>query len=328
MKKSHIALILSSILFLSACDTVKNKKLEQQLQQAENQIQTLQQKLSSSQDKIQELQKMSEDFPSLNVKIEELFNKSEDVPNPKAEQKDTATDDKKETEEAPVINKTIPVSIVITTAKTGVNWLDNLLIDSVYQLLKDNNDPEMVQDDSFKDNIVDFLNKRFNSIVTNIQHNSAEYNPLGTYFILKTEYLGQRNNIVSFRQLTDSYDGGAHPMSDTLILNINTKTHTIINAEDLVTSRNLPSLAEILWQDYLSTLEPGSETFSTKEDFYVSDNFYITAQGIEFVYPQYVLGPYSDGATTLKAPIDKINKLLVDEYKFNAKNGYNQTTEN
>ena len=117
MKKSLLALLISSAFLLSACNEKDTQALNEKLQQAEQTITQLNQDLAKSQQDLTALQaeqsKLQAQLPALDVTIEPLFSKSEQVKLP-------AGNDFGRTESE--------LYYFASIAKTGLDWLDNLLI--------------------------------------------------------------------------------------------------------------------------------------------------------------------------------------------------------
>ena len=108
------------------------------------------------------------------------------------------------------------------------------------------------------------------------------------------------NNIVSFRCETYSYSGGAHGMTDT-------KVGTIKNGRVLQLT-DLPDLDNIkkLWQQALKS-HPQFNIIKKYTDFLgeppqITENFYLDAKGIHFIYTPYEIAPFAAGTIEIFVP--------------------------
>lgn len=82
MKKSLIALLISSVVFLSACDDKeKTQQATQEISQLKSDLEHTKTELGKANSEIvalkAQLEKVQSEFPALNVEIETIFNKKE-----------------------------------------------------------------------------------------------------------------------------------------------------------------------------------------------------------------------------------------------------------
>ena len=77
-------------------------------------------------------------------------------------------------------------------------------------------------------------------------------------------------------------------------------------------------LWEIYQNEYRGDNGERQEPFTVKADFYLSDNFYFSKDGIVFVYPPYAIGPYAEGEKELSLSLydDEVKALLTPAFKF------------
>lgn len=331
MKKSLIALLISSVLVLSACDDQVQQKLleaEKKIVQLETDYKTVQDSLTAKENELTQtkttlaskeselaaLQAENEKhkqqaFPALQVEIVPLFKKTGVIKH---------SQEKKE-EFAPEQSE---ISVSASTAKTGVEWLDQLLLQELYNnyLSREEQDKQPNKAVSEADMV-----KFFSEMYQTSEKAAKEDKPIGYEDFASTYYVGQRNNIVSFTQNFYNYTGGAHGMYHTRYLNIDINKKAVITLNDLVSPKNQNKLKEQLWAIYVSTqAEKGTqetELFTPKKEFFVAENFYFDQHGITFVYPVYALAAYAEGETELTLSYDELKDLLNPDYRPSAKDG-------
>lgn len=309
MKKSLLTLLVITTFALSACD---DKALQEKISQAESKIQQLETELKTAKtaltEKQAEFDKLTSEaeqtkkaFPALHVKIETLFDKTETLKFEKDPQDEFAREES-------------GVSVFATAANTGVAWLDKLLLE---QMISSEDKPM----EGTKENAQKYFNRQFTDFIAT----AKEEKPIGLSLSVVTQYLGQRNNIVSFSQFYDEYHGGAHGIYSSHFLNIDINKQAIISLDNLVKPEHKKKLKELLWQTYLmSNMDDSGKYvgFADPKEFEIADNFYFTETGVTFVYPVYVLGAFAEGEIVLEANWFEINQWLNPEYQRTEADGF------
>lgn len=301
MKKSLLAFVIASLFVVTACDDKTSSKLreaEQKMAQLDMENKKLHAELSKPQA-----------FPALQVEIVELFSKKGEVKYPK---KAYEIDSSK-------------ISVTATTAKTGVEWLDQLLLQKLYHDYLSAEEKKMVEGKAItQDEVITFLSQMYDKSEAAVK--DPEDRVHGYESSVNTYYVGQRNHIVSFTQFFSSYSGGAHGVYHTNYLNIDINKKAIITLNDLVKMDKLAELEKILWNKYLAlkTNEKGemAELLTEKKDFFVPENFYFTANGMNFVYPIYTLTTYSEGEAELFVDFYDLKGLINTDYFPTKKDGF------
>ncbi|MGX2948944.1 DUF3298 domain-containing protein [Frederiksenia canicola] len=301
MKKSLLAFVIASLFVVTACDNKTSSKLreaEQKMAQLDMENKKLHAELSKPRD-----------FPALQVEIVELFSKKGEVKYPK---------------QAYEIDSS-KISVTATTAKTGVEWLDQLLLQKLYHDYLSAEEKKMVEGKAItQDEVITFLSQMYDKSEAAVK--DPEDRVHGYESSVNTYYVGQRNHIVSFTQFFSSYSGGAHGVYHTNYLNIDINKKVIITLNDLVKMDKLAELEKILWNKYLAlkTNEKGemAELLTEKKDFFVPENFYFTANGMSFVYPIYTLTTYSEGEAELFVDFYDLKGLLNADYFPTKKDGF------
>ncbi|WP_150540301.1 RsiV family protein [Actinobacillus vicugnae] len=319
MKKSLLAVLVTLGLMLCACDEQNTTETHAQLQQAEQQISQLNEQLAKSQQELTALQqsiaeKTTNDlqtFPALKVEIYPFFAKTERIkfkPEKNQEQAILSAEQ----------------HYFTSLAKTGFDWLDNLLAKQIlisYQPTDSKIDRNLITGDELT-----LLKTRLEK---DYQENLESLKAGGTLGISRTAetiYLGQRHNIVTFFQNYDDYTGGAHSNYYTKYFNIDVNKKRIILLDDLLSPAKQVELSAMLWGYYEDHYQPDEngqrETFTSKQDFYVSEDFLFTDDGVRFIYPPYALGSFAEGEISLTVPWYEVNQLLNTEYQRKPADGY------
>ncbi|WGE89308.1 RsiV family protein [Actinobacillus arthritidis] len=322
MNKTALSLLIAATLMLTACDDKNNQALTEKLQQAEQTITQLNQQITDSQQKLTALQQtvveksnIPQTIPALNAEIYPFFAKQERIKfKPQADQEQAIMSAEQ--------------YYFVSLAKTGFDWLDNLLAKQVLITYQ----PVTADANSKIDrNAIngDELSQLKTVLEQDYQENLAtlkEGETLGITQTAETIYLGQRHNIVTFFQNYDEYSGGAHNNYHTKYFNIDVNKKRIILLDDLLSPAKQVELSAILWSHYEQRNEPDANgkysTFTPKQDFYVSEDFLFTDDGVKFIYPPYALGPFAEGEISLTVPWYEINQLLNTEYQRKSKDGY------
>ncbi|QLB20562.1 hypothetical protein A6B43_02970 [Vespertiliibacter pulmonis] len=312
MKKSLIGLVITSVFLFSACDDKTsalietNKKLgqlEADSKHLENMLMQKEQELDQLKSGRQAENCFQPAIPLLQVKTAKLLDKTEII----KFEKDLNNSDGVEQSN---------ISMSISTAKTGVSWLDSLLLKNI--LLNYTNQDKKIEIQN-KAITPDEVKAFFETLYQENIKNAKVDKSIGFEDLISTYYSGQRNNLAMFSQSFYNYSGGAHGISHTDYLNIDLNKKAIIQLDDVVPPKNQAKLKEQLWDLYMTThLDDNGkfdDSFMKKEDFYISNNFYFTPEGIVFVYPVYALGSYSEGEVELSIQAYmNIDSLLNPEY--------------
>lgn len=317
MKKSLITLALASIFMLSACDDKTSQKLlesEKKVVQLEAEYKKVQAELATKTTELAQAQTKLDysksSFPALQVEIVKLVEKSDSLKfekDPKDEYAREQSD----------------ISLFISIPKTQVEWLDTLLLKSLWlHYVEADKQAEAEKQSVTEEQVKSFFEQQYQQTLATVKEDKyPAYTESG-----ETYYLGQRNHIVSFSQNFYHYSGGAHGIGQTNYLNVDINKQAIITLDDLVSQKNQAKLREILWESYKNERldENGKfeESFMTHTDFFIANNFYFTPNGVTFVYPVYALGPYVEGEIEIFAGFEQLKDLISPDYFPTQKDGY------
>lgn len=113
---------------------------------------------------------------------------------------------------------------------------------------------------------------------------------------------GQFGQYVQISKVSSEYSGGAHGISTFEDYIFDLKSKKRIGLKDIVVNGKMNTLKDALWKQYeYWCQENDMEPSISKEDFKVSDNFYINQSGgVTFDYQLYELAPYAAGPVSLE----------------------------
>lgn len=137
------------------------------------------------------------------------------------------------------------------------------------------------------------------------------------YKTVKTSVVDTSWLTITGRTEALQYSGGAHDSRYVDYFNIDLRDGKRITSELLFKAETTDSLVTLIKEvlattknsngDNITLLDPGS--------IQPSQNFYLTEQGIVFVYNTYEITPHSDGLIQTLVPYDKLNGLITDYFK-------------
>ena len=125
---------------------------------------------------------------------------------------------------------------------------------------------------------------------------------------------GQFGQYVQISKVISEYSGGAHGISTFEDYVFDLKSKKRIGLKDIVVTGKMNALKDELWKQYeYWCQEKDMEPYISKEDFKVSENFYINQSGgITFDFQIYELAPYVLGPVSLE--LDDTDQLIKPEF--------------
>ncbi|OOS00091.1 DUF3298 domain-containing protein [Canicola haemoglobinophilus] len=194
-------------------------------------------------------------------------------------------------------------------SETGIEWLDQLLIKSTYNLI--DSQENIKKDNPTKQDLI----KKFQQIYDELANQAKESSAFGIAFELESYYTEQYHHIITFMNSLYSFYGGPHPFRNAYYQNIDINKRKVIEVNDIVSQHQQEKLKEILWKDYNHILiQKNIDNYIAKEDFTISKQFYFDDNGITFVYQPYELLPYAYGYTILVVGWEQIQDIINPEY--------------
>ena len=121
-------------------------------------------------------------------------------------------------------------------------------------------------------------------------------------------FLDPYKGMVSYLKYAYGYSGGAHGMDVLTCRTFDLKTGEQIFEEDLFKRGYEDRLTEALRANLLSRYEDQDMFFET--DITPSDEFYLTSEGITYIYQRYEIGPYAIGIVEVLVPWKEIKDII------------------
>ena len=297
MKKLLVSALAVAGLTLTGCNDEEKNALSEQVKK---QIQTIEQ-LNAQVNTLQRQVLDLAENQAIRVEPEVLFEKSETI----------KFDNKSPNSLAP---EEAEVKISVKSLKANMDWLTDLLVNELIRQFTAEGKVKIENKQQF----VEYLQTLYVDSVQEVK----EFELIGISTNVDVEYLGQRENIATFTMGYHHYSGGAHGMYSTQFMNVDLDKKAVIQLDDVFTKAQQNKVKALLWEIYQNESRGDNgerqEPFTAKADFYLSDNFYFSQDGIVFVYPLYALGPYAAGEKELRLSLydDEVKALLTPAFKF------------
>lgn len=149
--------------------------------------------------------------------------------------------------------------------------------------------------------------------------------PQTWYLNIKAKVLFQNPKYLSLEVRSEEYAGGAHGNLFIKYLNYDPKTYAPLILDDFLLPNSTPKLIQIAEKKFRENegLTPNQSLenyFFEDAKFSLPANYRLTEEGLEFLYNNYEIKPYSDGITILVLPYASIMDLLKSKFKINNKN--------
>ena len=135
-------------------------------------------------------------------------------------------------------------------------------------------------------------------------------------FICHSSVLNNREGIVSYIARSNTYGGGEHSVSSTIVKNIEVKTGKILTADDFFVPGYEQRLTDLIieelcrQQDASSLKDLQEKGFFVGIEPYATDNFILGDGEITFVYVDSEIAPHETGEVKVTLPESKLNDLM------------------
>ena len=136
------------------------------------------------------------------------------------------------------------------------------------------------------------------------------------HYNMTSEATAGREGVIVYTTVLDYYEGGAHGISQRLVMNFDTKTGQQIELKDVFVPGYEQSLDDLLLKALIT--ETGSKNeadlrekgYLYAMDMFAPVNFVLGKDGVTFVYNPYEIAPYAMGMTELTLTYDELEKIL------------------
>lgn len=118
---------------------------------------------------------------------------------------------------------------------------------------------------------------------------------------------------------SSSYLGGAHGSSSQYYYNFDLKKKKLVELDDILAPKQKAVLKQKAHEEFKrwvidSKLANSVEEYEQAWKFTLSDNFYLSTQGLILQYGEYEIGPYVVGLPRLTIPYEQLQTVLKKEY--------------
>jgi hypothetical protein len=125
---------------------------------------------------------------------------------------------------------------------------------------------------------------------------------------IKGSFLPEHDGMISYTRYISGYSGGAHGMDHLTARIFSLKSGEVITEEDLFKPGYIPTLTKALRGNLLESFEKIELLWDTEID--PSDDYYITPEGITYIYQRYDISSYAMGIIKITVPWDELKDIL------------------
>ena len=139
---------------------------------------------------------------------------------------------------------------------------------------------------------------------------NCDYGIYSWYKMLEGNFLEPYENMQSYLLVTYEYTGGAHGIDSETGFTFDLTSGNRISEEDLFINGYKPILSELLTQKLPQTVEQDIYEILFITTIEPNENFYVTPEGITYVYERYEIAPYVCGIIEVTIPWNELNYIL------------------
>ena len=279
MKKTLVAALISSVILLTGCQDKDTEAKIKQLNQTVAQLSTENTKLK---------EQIEKTVPAIFVENDEIFNQSEIIKHPKSKE-DYQPEETK-------------IEYSISTIKTNIDWLNDLL----WKKLTENEETKNISREQFI--------ARYQTAFEEDKKEVKETPSFGISHSMWTDFIAQKEKLVTFAISFYDYEGGAHGIEGNRYFTIDLTTRHILTLNDLFNEKDLPKVKMILWEQYNNSNKEYEPVIGA-DSFNLSNNIYLDSRGVHFIYDVYEIAPYAAGEQDLLLYFGQLEELFKAEFK-------------
>lgn len=169
----------------------------------------------------------------------------------------------------------------------------------------------------FIDSVLNIFKEENREQIRYAQEEGFEPRDIDYEYVINTEvHYGNGRDIIGHFINMYQYTGGAHGGTFITCRNYRLEDGSVVTLDNYFKPGYEEVLIPVLEKKLLEYAECGSRDeldehgYFSNEPMFVSDNFEIRKDTIDFIYNQYDIAPYSTGITTLSVPEDEIRSIL------------------
>ena len=169
----------------------------------------------------------------------------------------------------------------------------------------------------FIDSVIDVFKQENKEQIQYAKEEGFEPRDIDYEYVINTEvHYGNHRDIIGHFINMYQYTGGAHGGTFITCRNYRLEDGSVITLDDYFKPGYEEVLIPILEKKLLEYAECSSRDeldehgYFSNEPMFVSENFEIRQDTIDFIYNQYDIAPYSTGITVLSVPEDEIRNII------------------
>lgn len=169
----------------------------------------------------------------------------------------------------------------------------------------------------FIDSVLNIFKEENREQIRYAQEEGFEPRDIDYEYVINTEvHYGNNRDIIGHFINMYQYTGGAHGGTFITCRNYRLEDGSVVTLDNYFKPGYEEVLIPVLEKKLLEYAECSSRDeldehgYFSNEPMFVSDNFEIRQDTIDFIYNQYDIAPYSTGITTLSVPEDEIRSIL------------------
>jgi len=170
---------------------------------------------------------------------------------------------------------------------------------------------------TFIDSIIDLFKEENKEEIRYAKEEGFQPRDIDYEYVINTEvHYGNGRDIIGHFINMYQYTGGAHGGTFITCRNYRLEDGSVVTLDNYFKPGYEKVLIPVLEKKLLEYAECSSRDeldehgYFGNEPMFVSDNFEIRKDTIDFIYNQYDIAPYSTGITTLSVPEDEIRSIL------------------
>ncbi|MBR0036550.1 MAG: DUF3298 domain-containing protein [Bacteroidales bacterium] len=171
--------------------------------------------------------------------------------------------------------------------------------------------------------LVDLLNDNYHKELSEFVSNYDDINET-SWLNYEANYEGtivaKVNQFLSYQIIAYFYTGGAHGSTICNYRVFDTAQNSVVQLGDIVSENTRPYIAELMANKPSPDFDGKSLAQMKKEGYFfedavldLPDNFFITEDGITFVFQQYEIAPYAMGIISVDLTWEELQPLLPKE---------------
>lgn len=136
---------------------------------------------------------------------------------------------------------------------------------------------------------------------------------------IKPQVLNPKGPIATVVVNASNYIGGAHGSTAQQYFNFELSSKSLLSLDQIIVTgkrKQFNDLAYTAFQDWIKQTQPDMDVKAYQQlwQFTLSENFYLSSEGLILQYGEYEIGPYAIGLPRLIIPYDKLKDILKPQY--------------